>query len=59
MIMPMFFIDNVIWSDKDSSYVGFVSEDGEGLYTENVCLDILYHTFLSIYFDIPQSVFVV
>lgn len=41
MIMPMFFIDNVIWSDKDSSYVSFVSEDGEGLYTENVCLDIL------------------
>lgn len=39
--MPMFFIDNVIWSDKDSSYVVFVSEDGEGLYTENVCLDIL------------------
>lgn len=39
--MPMFFIDNVIWSDEDSSYVSFVSEDGEGLYTENVCLDIL------------------
>ena len=36
-----FFMDNVAWSDTDSYYVSFVSEDGEERYTENVHLDIL------------------
>ena len=36
-----FFMDNVAWSDADSYYVSFVSEDSEERYTENVHLDIL------------------
>lgn len=36
-----FFMDNVVWSDVDSYFVSFVSDDGEERYTENVYLDIL------------------
>ena len=34
-------MDNVVWSDVDSYFVSFVSDDGEERYTENVHLDIL------------------
>ena len=36
-----FFMDNVAWSDADSYFLSFVSDDGEERYTENVYLDIL------------------
>ena len=36
-----FFMDNLFWSDADSYFLSFVSDDGEERYTENVYLDIL------------------
>ena len=36
-----FFMDNLFWSDADSYFLSFVSDDVEERYTENVYLDIL------------------
>ena len=36
-----FFMDDLFWSDADSYFLSFVSDDGEERYTENVYLDIL------------------
>ena len=40
-----FFMDNVAWSDADSYFLSFVSDDGEERYTENVYLDIVLVAF--------------
>ena len=34
-------MDNLFWSDADSYFFSFVSDDGEERYTENAYLDIL------------------